>query len=263
MIKTEEKKSLRDFKLFVMFSPFFLVLFALSAVASGNQATLNTIYIFFAMYAASGIGILFYMYTYGEPEVDGAYRIDFDENLNLNSVIIIIIGVLLLFAISTFFGSLQRGLFYVPLISVVPTIAVLDPVKKSLTEFLWQVFNVAYGEEMLKLVAILALTQRFRKLGDPTREILGAGFPIIGWGLLHAQLAYAGNMYMTMGAIFAGVVLYGAMRFANSVLASIMIHGIYNTIVAMMAFGLLSPFSIIALVFNFMSIFIVIRVEPK
>jgi len=237
----EQRKSrifgLSDLLLFILLSPFFLVMFYLSSF--NDQPMVNTIFGFFAMWAASTIGILFYMHTYGEPELGAAYRIDFDENLNLRSIIVIVGGIIALFVIAMVFATLKTGLFFIPFISTVPAISILDPVKRVASEGAWQIFNVAYGEEMLKLVAILALTQRFQSLGDPYREIFGAGIPIVGWAMLHAQLAYAGDMIMTTAAGCAGVVLYIQMRTTKSVLVSIITHGTYNTILAVMLFEIL------------------------
>ena len=165
--------------------------------------------------------------------------VDYDEDLNrsgLSRCVLASVGIFLVSMIFT--GLFGQAVLYVPkstMLGVMETAFATVPVlTRILNELLYQTFVVAAAEESMKLSAMIGLTWKFRSsanefLRSKAREAAAA--IVVGfWALLHAILAYS-NVYMTVAAFVAGLILLWQLFDTKSILAPIVTHGpLYNAI---------------------------------
>jgi len=228
---------LSDWDLYKAFTLLFFFYFALSAYS--KQTELNTVLIFGLGWLGSLVLIRDFSSAHGESADIGG-RPDYDDNLDLAKLVEILIGIAVLFVVTTIFGKLKAGILFIP--QPPPSMFALSTtVTQATHQTLWQIFSVSPSEEGLRLSLSLFLIKRLESLsGDMTliglrlNEVIGAGFPAIAWGLLHGQLAYGGDVISVLAAITAGIILYVFLQMSNSVLVPIAIHGSYNLVVLAM-----------------------------
>lgn len=166
----------------------------------------------------------------------GGFPIDWDEDLDRRGLAECFLAALGIFLVSMFFtGVFGQAVLYVPeakALGILETGASLT--NQILNEVLYQTFIVAAAEESMKLSAMVGLTLQFRHsanqfLRSRSREV--AAVLVIGiWAFLHAMIAYQ-NIYMTLAAFLAGIVLFYLLLRTKSLLAVIVAHSSYNAVV--------------------------------
>lgn len=105
---------------------------------------------------------------------------------------------------------------------------------------LYNMTLVAPAEETSKLVTMLGFYLGFKNfLGKSGASVLGTVVPIGVWATLHTyeNPAYQGQYaFIMVGTAFiAGLIIYGVMRKTNSLLAAILVHGLYNIVLLFLA----------------------------
>jgi len=208
-----------------------------------NQTELNTIVVFAIIWFGSLVTITRFELKYGEPEDIGG-RPDYDENLDLIKVFQIVIGIFVLIAITSLIGKMKTGILYIPQ-PPPPLFALQTTAQTAIHNSFWQVFVVSPAEENLRLSLAVYLIKRLEGvfgesaiMGFRFNEVFGAGFPTIAWGMLHGQLAYAGDVISVVAAIVAGMVLYVFLQISNSLLVPVGIHAGYNIVVLLLSGGI-------------------------
>ena len=165
-------------------------------------------------------------------------------NFNLETVKWIGLGIAGLFASSLVFA----GLVFKDMLSVTHYYFVapeltsaffpfIPALTSPLNTLLWQLFLVANAEETVKFAFQSALYDRFdHNWGVDAATILGFGIPIIIWASMHTMLSYtSGNILgQVVAAVAAGIVLTVVMYKTKSLMAAIVVHAAYNTLLTIM-----------------------------
>jgi membrane protease YdiL (CAAX protease family) len=100
-----------------------------------------------------------------------------------------------------------------------------------LGELVYQLAVVASGEELLKFAAYTELKRRY---GVPLAVAVSVGL----WAAYHALQAYRSLIYI-LPAFVCGVLLVALLEYTRSLVAPVIAHGLYNTLVS--AVGFASP----------------------
>ncbi len=120
---------------------------------------------------------------------------------------------------------------------VAKTLSVMIPTSiltGVLSEALFNVALVASGEELLKLAGYAEVKEaklRGVKLGVKVAAVIVVG----AWACYHGIQAYS-NLIMIVPAFINGLILLWLLLYARSFLAPILAHGIYNSIIVLLAF---------------------------
>jgi|GEM_PF-2719778 membrane protease YdiL (CAAX protease family) len=174
--------------------------------------------------------------------------LDWDENLNADALIYIIFGVIGSLAVATFLATRFTGsLTWVSSIYVPVTKLSLQVGTTTLPKFwsdvLFTITLVVTAEETAKLVTSLGLYLWLKDfIGQDWGKTVAIGAPIMGWAALHTfeNPSYQGQYwYVFVGSAFvAGLLMYYAMYKTKSLLAAMIIHLVYNTVILYMTEGL-------------------------
>ena len=223
---------MRQLDLFLSISSVIIAYFVLS-FWSDEQARW-TVVAFAIMSFGSWIA-LHRMEKYGTTH--GGSPLDYDEDLDRHGLAECFLAALGMMLVSMFFtGIMGRAVLYVPaaakMLGILETGSALT--NQILNEALYQTFVVGAAEESMKLSAMIGLTLRFRNsaysfLRSRSRE--AAAIIVISiWAFLHAMIAYQ-NVYMTLAAFVAGLILFYLLLRRKSLLGVIVAHSSYNLIV--------------------------------
>jgi membrane protease YdiL (CAAX protease family) len=211
-----------------------LVYFALCAlpIASFLLAGYGETQFYVSLLVVSLLVIVWFRLYYKEAD----QIVDYDENLDITGMGIVLggtIGVLLL--TNLIVGVLTKSLIYIPTHKLGLEYGQII-VPSFWSDVLFQLTLVSPSEECTKLAVMLALYLWFRdKIGKDLSTGIAVGAAVGGWAFLHTfrNPAYMGQygVVMVLGAFIAGLVMFLVMKYKKSLLASILIHAFYNTIV--------------------------------
>lgn len=224
---------MRQIHLFLSVSTLVITYYVLSFWA--DPVASKTVVAFTIMFMMSWLSLAYMKQYYKLPDGAG-FPVDWDEDLDRRGLGLCLLSTLGIFVVSiAFTGIFSRAVLYVPeakALGVLETGSTLTT--QILNELLYQTFIVSAGEESLKLSVIVGLTlmlqhSRNAFLRSRCREV-GALIPIGFWAFLHAMIAYS-NIYMTVAAFAAGVILFWLLLRLKSLLGVILTHAWYNTIV--------------------------------
>jgi len=94
------------------------------------------------------------------------------------------------------------------------------------SDALFNICLVANAEETMKVAAHTAL------YNSTKNEWLSIILPVAVWSISHGYLAYTGPLQLPLitAAFVAGIILFLVLKFTRSLLAAILVHGIYNAL---------------------------------
>lgn len=94
------------------------------------------------------------------------------------------------------------------------------------SDILFNLTLVAAAEETLKTVAHTAL------YNSTKNEWLSAIIPVAIWSISHGYKAYVGAFQfpLIMAAFAAGIILFLVLKYTRSLLAAVLVHGLYNSL---------------------------------
>jgi len=242
-LSDDDNGRVRHIHLFLALGIFFLLYFGLRTFSV--QIPFNRFVVYGLLVGLSIAGLLVDLHYFGDPTGEGNIP-DWDENLKFGHLKYIIIGLAVIIGISMAVDA-TKNLFYFTSWSELESLSSLsvfpstDFYGKIFQEGAWQLFIVAYAEELIKLSVMLPF---IRGLQDypPFDQVVGAGAPILLWAQFHTILAYGQNNVMVLAAFLAGVVLYISLILSGCVLVPIIIHALYNLIVVLPTMGVTISF---------------------
>lgn len=97
----------------------------------------------------------------------------------------------------------------------------------SLTsDVLYNICLVANSEETMKTAAHTAL------YNSTKNELLSIVLPVTVWSVSHGYVAYVGPLQLPLivAAFTAGIILFLEVKYTRSLLAAILVHGVYNAL---------------------------------
>lgn len=165
--------------------------------------------------------------------------VDFDEDLNVGSWLWIAVGTFAVFVVSSFFvkafaessiyvPSFQYGIVYLQQFQLPP----------YFNDVLFNIVLVAPAEELSKLVTMQVLYLFMYKGASRShswgiKEAVAVGVPVGIWSILHVYRnpAYIGNLMLVVSAFIAGLIIFAVLYKTKSILAAILCHGFYNSLV--------------------------------
>jgi len=210
-----------------------LVSFIVAHAALSTQGTSEySVVIFYVIILAMNLIALILLYLYGDIK----QFVEYNENMMPSAFVWILGGLIAVFFVAAIITSQYKTTsIFVPNFTISGIAAV------GLTSIMWSVlYNVglvANAEETTKLVGINAiymyLNDNFEGLGETTIKAIAVGVPVGFWALLHAYVAYVGPLMwpLVASAFVAGIILFVVMYKTRSLLAAILVHGLYNVLV--------------------------------
>jgi len=210
-----------------------LVSFIVAHAALSTQGTSEySVVIFYVIILAMNLIALILLYLYGDIK----QFVEYNENMAPSAFVWVLGGLIAVFFVAVIITSQYKTTsIFVPNFTISGIAAV------GLTSIMWSVlYNVglvANAEETTKLVGINAiymyLNDNFEGLGETTIKAIAVGVPVGFWALLHAYVAYVGPLMwpLVASAFVAGIILFVVMYKTRSLLAAILVHGLYNALV--------------------------------
>lgn len=178
--------------------------------------------------------LLFCRFTYGEKE-----QFDYDDDLTSSKLLYVLGGLVATFVISiVMVQSFTRSSIWVPQPQQTLAVAGMN-LSAVINDLFYQLALVANSEEtmVLSLQQVMhkkfatSFSSKYRYLVAPLAVVL----PRMGWGTLHAYVAYVGSLQwiLVASAIISGIVIsYMAYnKNVKSFLAALLIHFGFNAIV--------------------------------
>jgi membrane protease YdiL (CAAX protease family) len=166
----------------------------------------------------------------------------YDENLNLEKLVIAVGGALGCLAIASLFTSaFIHSILFVPMTKLGVTYGGFT-LPAFWTDILFTLVLVVAAEECTKLVIILALHGWLKdRFGATMSKWTAVGVAVGGWALLHTYSnpeTYGGaNGWVYLAAAFVcGLVMFLVLSYTHSLLASMIVHLVYNAVVIYMAY---------------------------
>lgn len=185
------------------------------------------------------IVLLGYMAYYGRP---GAGGIDFDENLSFQALLSSLFALIALLLLSILAAPALALSGFAPLFSIPRLQMTIPALGGILDEFCKQLFIVAHGEEVMRLAPALIFAQilkdthlrtiRLRPIGidlGTADAIVAGAIPSAFWAWFHAIKAYSSSALLPM-IFMAGMILFLLTLKTRCLLASILVHALYNTV---------------------------------
>jgi membrane protease YdiL (CAAX protease family) len=172
---------------------------------------------------------------------DKAMLVDWDENLNAEAFLYILLGIMGSLFVATYLTtSFVHSATLISSIGVPVTklglIVGTTVLPKFYSDILFTLTLTITAEESSKLVTSLGLYVWLKDLiGSSFAKYTAIVTPIAGWALLHTfdnpayQTQYA--FVFVSSAFVAGLLMYYAMAKTKSLLAAMLIHGGYNIII--------------------------------
>jgi membrane protease YdiL (CAAX protease family) len=221
-----------------------LIFFAISAlpIASYLLTEYPNTQFYLSLLLISLVVTVWFRLYYKEPD----QLIDYDENLTLYSLSLIMAGALGIVVVgSIWLGAFSKSLIYVPTYKIELTIGTLQ-LGSFFNNILFQLVLVAPSEEVTKLVTHLSFYIWLRdKFSKNFAKAVSIGAPIGFWALLHTYQnpSYMGsNMWVAVsGAFLGGLIIFAVMHYTKSLLAAILTHFTYNAIIIYGLYYLLKP----------------------
>lgn len=232
------KKSVRDFVVFFCLTAFIVAHFLL-------QDFPNTEF-YLVLMILSLVGLMWLKHYHKDWE----FPFDFDENLSFQKWIWVIGGVVAIYGISAFFAGISTptGQFdpviFIPMFGYAIYYLGAYQLPTYINDMLFNITLVSPAEELCKLVSTTALFLFLGRYFIDKRVNIGisVGIPNFFWAILHVYKnpAYIGNYWFVASAFCSGLILYVVLWKTQSILASILSHGLYNcAIVFLLARGIL------------------------
>jgi len=170
-----------------------------------------------------------------------AFPFRFDRNLDLKKWAWIVAGTVAIYGISAFFAgvSTPSGQFeptiYVPMFGYSMYYLGGLQFPTYVNDMLFNITLVAPAEELCKLVstiAIFLLLSRYVS-SKQVRTIISVAVPNAFWSVLHVYRnpAYIGNYWFVASAFCSGLILYAILWKTESILATCLSHGFYNSLI--------------------------------
>lgn len=167
----------------------------------------------------------------------------FDANLNIYSLIYIVLGTLGVLVVSTFMvRQFVASSLYVPTTKLQMQLPAGIELPPFWADVLFNVALVAPAEEFGKLVTSISFYNAIKgTFGDFAGKAVSVTIPVFSWAILHVyrnlqyQGAYMGVMVST--AFIAGIIMYAVLWKTKSLLASIFVHILYNSVILYMAYS--------------------------
>lgn len=171
---------------------------------------------------------------------DRVFPFDFDEGLNFKKWGWIGLGTLLIYGVTAVFSgiSLPTGEF-TPI--VVPTFDYsinyfnTYQLPTYMNDILFNITLVAPAEELCKLASMISIFIFLAayRLSKKARYAASVGLPVSFWSLLHvySNPVYIVTPLFVVSAFIAGIILVFVLWKTKSILAAILVHGFYNSIV--------------------------------
>lgn len=160
--------------------------------------------------------------------------VDYDENLTFKSLAFVVGGAALILLISSMImGSVSNSIIHVPIHKLGLQFGGFQ-LSGFWDDVLFQLVLVAPAEECLKLVVSLSFYLVLRQHAtDGFSRMVAIFVPIGFWALLHTYSAYTGSLmwYQVGGAFLGGIVIFAVMKYTKSLLAAILTHFAYNSVV--------------------------------
>lgn len=189
---------------------------------------------FFASMLVVFLITLIWMGTENKPET---YKnlVNYNANLDLVSLIWIVLGVLgTYFVSSVFVRGFTTSSIWVPTHNLEMTYLNSFQLSGFWNDVLFQLVLVAPAEELCKLNLHLAFYLKLKgAIGEGFARGIAIGAPIFFWAMLHAYRAYTGpNMFTLMAAAFVGgLIIFAVMYKTSSLMGAILAHAGYNILV--------------------------------
>lgn len=187
--------------------------------------------------------LLFIMFYYGEPEQDHEQLVDWDENLTQKALAWILIGVVGVYFVSVVIQNLVSSSIYIPEVVSLSVAGITFGELASI--IIYNICLVSNSEEMTKMTAHLVIYLWLKdKFGEEKTEkyhdwIKGTAIviPIGFWAVLHAYVAYVGKIMpiLVISAFTGGLIIFGVLWQTRSLIAAILVHGLYNIVVLVAA----------------------------
>jgi len=176
------------------------------------------------------------MVLYGRPEETRAVP-DWDENWKPTHVVIFVAGT----SLALIVNAVTNGFLakYLPgptlptnmLLPLIPPALIPQSVSNLTLQFLWQVFGVAYGEEMSKIGPTVLIGR-----GVGHKWLVAAPLVVV-WAFAHSIIAYGGAIAPVISAIVAGSIFMGMWILTKNKMTAILSHGTVNLILLLPTLG--------------------------
>jgi membrane protease YdiL (CAAX protease family) len=197
-----------------------------------------------ALFTVSFVVLLAFKFYYK----DSSMLLDWDENLNMDALVYIVLGVIGSLALSTFLitqfvrSATWTSSIYVPITHLGLTVG-FTVIPKFWSDVLFTITLVVTAEETSKLVTALGLYVWLKDLiGKTFAKIIAIAAPLLGWALLHTfeNPAYQTQYWFVLvsTAVGAGLLMYYAMMKTKSLLSAMLIHAAYNVVLLVLGGGL-------------------------
>lgn len=160
--------------------------------------------------------------------------VDYDENLTFDSFLWILMGTVGAYIVSSVIVSQYTNTaIWVPQHNLEMGIGALM-LSGFWSDVLYQLVLVAPAEELCKLSLHLAFYMRLKSVfSDLMARLISISVPIFFWSLLHvyAWQTYENMTYLMVAAFAGGLIFFTVMYKTKSVLAAILCHATYNSVI--------------------------------
>jgi membrane protease YdiL (CAAX protease family) len=217
-------KGIRDLLIFFVFAGVPIVSFWLQGYPDTP---------FYASMLVVFLVLLIWLRQYHE-EHEYSRLLDYDENLNAQSFLWILLGIVGVYlTASVVVSQFVKSVIWVPMHGLEVTYIGFQ-LSGIWNDILFQLVLVASAEELCKLDLHMAFYMRLKGLlSDGLARALSIGIPIFFWSMLHVYRAYTGPlMFQLLAAAFAGgLIIFAVMYTTRSLLAAILTHAGYNCLI--------------------------------
>jgi len=225
VFESEQRTSI-DFVVYIAVTLFAIAFFLLATYETpiwGNSVVFATM---IGLSFAIILGIKHYASSIGEGPM-GAVA-DFDRPLTPFGLLLsVVLGVLVVAAMGV---ASRQSVLYVPMPQIQLPFSISPFDVNKMADMLYQFTLVAPAEEGMKVAGIYALYLRWREFAWAPAPAVAV--PIMLWAAFHTILA-GFNLYLVFFAFLAGIIFYIGMKVTGSILAPIISHSVYNTIIIM------------------------------
>lgn len=177
--------------------------------------------------------VLLWMRQY-HKESEHSRLLDYDENLNFESFMWVGIGAIGVYIASSFIvNQYTSSVIWVPMHNVELGVGGFQ-ISGFWSDILFQLVLVAAAEELCKLSLHLAFYMKLKEsFSDFTSRAVSIAAPIAFWALLHvyAWQIYANMTFLLLSAFIAGLIIFWVMYKTKSVMAAILVHFAYNSLI--------------------------------
>ncbi len=218
------KVGARDLIMYFAFAALPIATYLLRGVGDTN---------FYLSLEMMGLVVLLWMRFYYK---DSDQLVVYDQNLNPTSLAYIAGGVAAIVLISSFItSSVSKSILYVPMNRLGMSFGQFQ-LSNFWDDILFQLVLVAPAEELTKLVVHLSFYIWLRQsIGEGIARFVAILAPIGFWAVLHTYRnpAYMGSdmWIMVTAAFLGGIIIFAVTKYTKSLLAGILTHFAYNSII--------------------------------